>query len=91
MLPFIDKGASVLSNAITSRIQQSNSAFQVTGSPLASTKLIFLALLKSGEISGNCICDNFPSLSKVAIPFAVPKWEFTNLMLLVYTQNGGQH
>ena len=91
MLPFIDKVASVLSYAITSRIQQSNSVVQVTGSPLASTKLIFLALLKSGEISGNCICDNFPSLSKVAIPFAIPKFGFAILMLLMYTQNGGQH
>lgn len=34
---------------------------------------------------------NFPSLFKVAIPFAVPKYGFTTLLLLLYTQNGGQH
>ena len=54
--------------------------------------VIFLnALIKVNLLTGLCSNFNFPSLSKVAIPFAVPKWEFTNLMLLVYTQNGGQH
>ena len=54
--------------------------------------VIFLnSLIKVNLLTGLCSNSNFPSLSKVAIPFAVPKWEFTTLMLLVYTQNGGQH
>ena len=54
--------------------------------------VIFLnSLIKVNLLTGLCSNSNFASLSKVAIPFAVPKWEFTNLMLLVYNQNGGQH
>ena len=26
---------------------------------------------------GNCVCGNFAFASKVAIPFALPKWEFS--------------